>query len=159
MAEDATPPVIGAGMSWEQFRPGQRWVTPGRSITEHDLMAFVTLAGMQEPLFLDTTAPGALGPRPVPGALTYALVEGMALRLVQGTGMAMLESLIEPLAPVRVGDTIQAACTVASVVPTSRGNRGVVGFSVSVTNQHGQAVMRYSVKRLLAGQPQRENTP
>ena len=50
-------------------------------------------------------------PRPVPAALTYALIEGLVLcGMVHGTGLALLECT-SALAPVRVGDTIGAEVT------------------------------------------------
>jgi acyl dehydratase len=150
--EHPPPPLLGQGLPWQRLKPGACWRSHGRTVTEWDLMAFVTLAGMQEPLFLDATEEGALGARPVPGALTYALAEGMVLKLVTGRGLAMLESTLHPRAPVRVGDTISAECRVAEVVPTSRGNRAVVTFAVAVRNQHGATVMDYTVKRLMAGE-------
>lgn len=150
--ERTLPPLLGLGLPWQHLKPGQCWRSHGRTVTEWDLMAFVTLAGMAEPLFLDATEEGALGARPVPGALTYALAEGMVLKLVTGQGLAMLESTLHPRAPVRVGDTIRAECTVEAVTPTSRGNRAVVTFAVKVTIDDGSTVMDYSVKRLLAGE-------
>jgi acyl dehydratase len=100
MPEDE-PPLLGQGFHWTELTEGDHFRTFGRTVTEHDLMGFVALTGMQEPLFLDASRETALGPRPVPGALTYALIEGLALRLVQGTGLAMLESTLKPMAPVR----------------------------------------------------------
>ena len=117
-------------------------------------MGFVALTGMQEPLFVDATHEGALGPRPVPAALTHALVEGMVLRgMAHGTGLALLETAIRALAPVRVGDTIGAEVTVAEVRPTASGGRAVVTSAVRVLNQGGEAVMDYTVRRLVAGRP------
>jgi 3-hydroxybutyryl-CoA dehydratase len=150
---DPAPPLLGRGLFWQQLRPGQRFRTFGRTVTEHDLMGFVALTGMQEPLFVDATHAGALGARPVPAALTHALIEGMLLRgMVHGTGLALLETHIRPLAPVRVGDTIRATVEVTEIRPTSRGGRAVVISAVRVANQRGEAVMDYSVTRLLAGQ-------
>ena len=151
---EAAPPLLGQGLYWQQLAVGQRFRSFGRTVTESDLMGFVALTGMQEPLFVDATYPGALGPRPVPAALTHALAEGMVLRgMAQGTGLALLELTIRPLAPVRVGDTIRAVVEVTEVRPTSRHGRAVVGCAVRVSNQRGEAVMDYDVKRLLAGQP------
>ena len=150
---DATPPLLGQGFFWQQLRLGQRFRTFGRTVTEADLMGFVALTGMQEPLFVDATHAGALGARPVPAALTHALIEGMLLRgMVHGTGLALLETHIRPLAPVRVGDTISAVVEVTGVRPTSRGGRAVVASAVRVANQRGEAVMDYTETRLLAGQ-------
>jgi acyl dehydratase len=150
--------LLGQGLHWQALRVGQRFRSYGRTVTEHDLMGFVALAGMQEPLFLDATHGGPLvgraGARPVPGALTYALAEGLVLRMVHGTGLAMLESTLRPLAPVHVGDTLRAEVEVTAIRPTSKGNRAVVESAVRVLNQHGATVMEYGVKRLLAGEPQ-----
>ncbi len=147
-------PLLGQGFNWTELAEGDRFRTFGRTITEPDLMGFVALTGMQEPLFVDVTHPGALGARPVPGVLTYALIEGLLLRgMVHGTGLAMLETEMHPRAPVRVGDTVRALVEVTEVRPTSRGNRAVVTSAVQVLNQHGSVVMDYTVKRLLAGPP------
>ncbi len=149
-----TPPLLGQGFHWQELAEGDRFRSFGRTVTEHDLMGFVALTGMQEPLFVDVTHPNAMGGRPVPGVLTYALIEGLLLRgMVHGTGLAMLESDMRPLAPVRVGDTIHAQVEITEVTPTSKGNRAVVTSAVRVVNQHGATVMEYTVKRLLAGQP------
>ena len=152
---DSAAPLLGQGFYWQELAEGDRFRSFGRTVTEHDLMGFVALTGMQEPLFVDITYPGALGARPVPGVLTYALIEGLLLRgMAHGTGLAMLHTAINPLAPVRVGDTIHAEVEVTELRPTSRGNRAVVTSTVRVLNQHGTAVMNYTVKRLLAGQPE-----
>jgi acyl dehydratase len=151
----SNPPLLGRGFTWQQLAPGQRFRTHRRTVTEHDLMGFVGLTGMQEPLFVDATLDGALGARPVPGVLTYALIEGLLLRgMVHGTGLAMLETEIRPVAPVRVGDTIHALVEVTELRPTSKGNRAVVTSAVRVLNQHDSLVMEYTVKRLLAGAPE-----
>ena len=146
------PPLLGRGFHWQDLQPGQRFRSFRRTVTEADLVGFVAVTGMQEPLFVDATLEGALGPRPVPAALTHALVEGMLLRgMVHGTGLALLETHLRALAPVRVGDTIAAEVAVTGIRPTSRGNRAVVTCAVRVANQEGAAVVEYTVKRLLAG--------
>ena len=149
------PPLLGQGFHWQELTVGDRFRTFGRTVTEPDLMGFVALTGMQEPLFVDITHAGALGARPVPGVLTYALIEGLLLRgMLHGTGLAMLDTQMRPLAPVRVGDTIHAEVEVTEVRPTSKGNRAVVESAVRVLNQHGTPVLEYTVKRLLAGIPE-----
>ncbi|TCZ53630.1 MaoC family dehydratase [Roseicella aquatilis] len=146
------PPLLGQGFHWQDLRPGQRFRTFRRTVTEADLIGFVTLTGMQEPLFVDATLEGALGPRPVPAALTHALIEGIVLAgMAHGTGLALLETSLRARAPVRVGDTIGAEVAVTAVRPTSRGGRAVVTSEVTVSNQHGEVVMDYTVLRLMAG--------
>ena len=152
--QDHAPPLLGQGYHWQALAPGQRFRTHRRTVTEYDLMGFVALTGMQEPLFVDATLAGPLGARPVPAALTHALVEGMVLRgMAHGTGLALLETHIHPRAPVQVGDSIEAVVAIASVRPTSAGGRGIVVSDITVRNQKGEMVMEYKVTRLLAGAP------
>jgi acyl dehydratase len=149
-----TPPLLGQGFFWQDLAVGQRFRTFRRTVTEADLIGFIGVTGMQEPLFVDATLAGALGPRPVPAALTHALIEGIVLAgMAHGTGLALLETHIHARAPVRVGDTIGAEVVVTGLRPTSAGNRAVVTSDIAVTNQRGETVMDYTVKRLLAGRP------
>lgn len=150
----ATPPRLGQGFHWQELAVGQRFLTFRRTVTEADLIGFIGVTGMQEPLFVDATLEGALGPRPVPAALTHALIEGIVLAgMAHGTGLALLETHIRAKAPVRVGDTIGAEVVVSGIRPTSTGNRAVVTSAITVDNQRGETVMEYTVTRLLAGRP------
>lgn len=161
---ETEPQLLGHGFFWQDLSVGQRFRTFRRTITEADLVGFVTLTGVLEPLFIDATEGGILGQRPVPAVLTYAIIDGLVLNgMVRGTGLALLEVHQRPLAPVRVGDTISAEVTVTSIRPTSKGNRAVVETAIAVFNQRGERVMDYDVKRMLAGRepaaPDRETTP
>ena len=149
------PIRLGQGFYWQDLQPGQVFDTFRRTITETDLVNFISCTGMLEAIFIEDGYPGsAMAGRPVPGALTYALIEGFILQsMIQGTGLAMLELQQQILAPVQVGDTIGATITVTTVTPTSRSGRAVVASDIAVHNQHGQCVMRYTAKRLLAGRP------
>ncbi len=146
--------LLGEGLHWQDLSPGQRFITHGRTITETDLMNFITVTGMTEVIFTDLTHQGAMAGRVVPGALSYTLMEGLQVQgMLQGTGMALLEVTQKLLAPVRVGDTIHALVHIDDIRPTSRHGRAVVTSTVSVVNQNGQTVMTYEAKRLLAGRP------
>jgi acyl dehydratase len=110
---------------------------------------------MLEAIFIDATFEGgAIRGRPVPGALTYTLIEGFILQtMIQGTGLAMLELEQKILAPVMVGDTISAEVEVTEIKPTSSSGRAVVTSKIEVFNQRRELVMTYTAKRLLAGRP------
>jgi acyl dehydratase len=71
--------------------------------------------------------------------------------MIQGTGLAMLELTQKIHAPVRVGDTVSAVVEVDAIRPTSKGGRAVVDSTITVFNQHGNLVMTYTARRLLAG--------
>ena len=122
-------------------------------ITQADLVNFIGTTGMLEAIFIeDGYDGGAIQGRPVPGALTYTLIEGFILQsMIQGTGLAMLELHQKILAPVVVGDTIEALVEVIDIKPTSKGGRAVVSSRIEVYNQRHQQVMVYTAVRLLAG--------
>lgn len=152
-AIDRSLPRLGQGFVWQDLTVGQRLRTFARTVTETDLVNFIGVTGMLEAIFIEEGYEGAaMAGRPVPGALTYALIEGFILQtMIQGTGLAMLELHQKILAPVLVGDTIEAQIEVTGIKPTSRSGRAVVDSRIDVFNQRGVLVMTYTAKRLLAG--------
>lgn len=146
-------PLLGQGFFFQDLQVGQRFQTYRRTVTETDLVNFINVTGMLEMIFIDAEgAASAIGGRPVPGALTYTLIEGFILQtMIQGTGLAMLELTQKILAPVRVNDTIRAVVTVTGIRPTSKGNRAIVDSQVDVFNQRDEQVMTYTARRMLAG--------
>ena len=152
-AIDRSLPRLGQGYVWQDLTVGQRLRTFARTVTETDLVNFIGVTGMLEAIFIEDGYEGAaMAGRPVPGALTYALIEGFILQtMIQGTGLAMLELHQKILAPVLVGDTIEAQIEVTGIKPTSRSGRAVVDSRIDVFNQRGVLVMTYTATRLLAG--------
>lgn len=144
-------------MRWEDMAVGDTLSTAGRTITEADLVAFVTSAGFLEPLFLDAraTAPGA-GPydgRLVPGALTFVFAEGLVIQtgVIHGTGLAFLGTDLRVRAPVYVGDTIEVTVEVTESRASRTPGRGVVTTTNTVRNHRGEVVLVYSPVRLVRG--------
>src|SRR5690606_33328640 len=137
--------ILSQGFYWQDIAVGQRFKTFRRTITETDLINFISTTGMLETIFIDTTFEhGAMKGRPVPGALTYGLIEGFVMQgMIQGTGLALLEVHKKMLAPVMVGDTVWAEIEITSVQPTSRNNRAIVVSRIDVKNQNGHDVMTY----------------
>lgn len=153
-AETIDAAEFGRGLYWQDMAMGPAFRTQARTVTETDLVSFVTLVGMIESIFLDTTHVGPMGRRPVPGSLTYALSEGFIVQtLIRGTGIAMLASSLEALAPVHVGDTIHSLVEFTGVRPTSKGGRAIVDSVVTVRNQGLDPVLRYTARRMIAGRP------
>ena len=152
-AIDRSLPRLGQGYVWQDLQVGQRLRTFARTVTETDLVNFIGVTGMLEAIFIEDGYEGAaMAGRPVPGALTYALIEGFILQtMIQGTGLAMLELHQKILAPVLVGDTIEAQIEVTGIRPTSKSGRAVVDSRIDVFNQRGVLVMTYTATRLLAG--------
>lgn len=156
VAPDRDLPILGQGFHWQDIQVGQRFQTFRRTVTETDLVNFIGVTGMLEAIFIDAEPlEGGISGRPVPAALTYALIEGFILQtMIQGTGLAMLELTQKIHGPVRVGDTIRATVEVTGIKPTSKGNRAVVDSTIMVYNQRDEHVMTYTARRMLAGRAQ-----
>ncbi len=153
-AETQRARQLGRGLFWQDMHAGATFRTFTRTITETDLVAFVTLTGMIDSVFLDATFAGPMGGRPVPGALTYSIIEGFIVQsLIRGTGVAMLACAQEAIAPVHVGDTVHATVEITSVRPTSTGNRAIVDSTITVFNQRAERVLHYTSRRMIAGRP------
>ena len=83
------------GATFEQHKIGDVYRTLGRTVSETDIVNFVNLCGFTEPLFMDmeyVKRESVFGRRAAPGALTFALSEGLIMQtgLIHGTGMALL---------------------------------------------------------------------
>lgn len=145
---------FGRGSYWQALEVGGKGKTFRRTVTEADLVNFISATGMLEVLFTDATYQGAVKGRLVPAALTYSFIEGLIFQsAIQDVGLALLEVSMKALAPVLVGDTIFAVVEVTSIRPTSKGNRAIVGWEVKVYNQREENVLTYQVTRMVKGDP------
>lgn len=147
-------PRAGRGPYWQELQVGAKIKTFSRTVTEADLVNFISCTGMLEHTFIDATHRGVMSGRVVPAALTFGFIEGLLFQtLIQGVGLALLELAIHPKSPVCVGDTIWAVIETINVRPTSKHNRAVVASQVTVVNQRDETVLIYEVTRLQAGDP------
>lgn len=148
-------PTVMRGRTYQQNVVGDTFRTAGRTITEADMVAFVTLAGLNEPLFMDESGSKAAGysGRLVPGTLTFTYAEGLVMQsgVIHGTGMAFLGSTMDVKAPVFVGDTITVVVEVLESRPTSKGDRGIVTTRNTVVKDDGTVVLVYEPKRMILG--------
>ena len=145
--------LVGMGHCWQDIQVGERYRTINRTVTETDLVNFISVTGMLETIFIDATFEGgSIKGRFVPAALSYALIEGLQCQgFFQGTGLALLEMEKKVLKPVMVGDTIHAEIEILAIKPTSKGNRAVVTSMNDVVNHHGEKVITYKAVRMMAG--------
>lgn len=145
------------GITFEGFHPGDRFVTGRRTVTETDIMQFVCLVGLFEPLFIDAEYirdESLFGERIAPGSLTFGMAEGLTVQtgIVHGTGMAFVGlERMRLFGPVKVGDTIQVEIEVLDTKEVKSRGGGIVRYRQRVRNQRGETIMEYDVSRLLRG--------
>jgi acyl dehydratase len=155
MADDM--PLLGRGFYWQDMKVGDRYRTFGRTITETDIVNFISCTGMLEVLFTNEVyrqTESAIKGRLAPGALVFSLAEGLTIAgTIQGTGMAFLGMELEIKGPTLAGDTVHVEIEVVESRAASKGNRGLVRTRNSVVNQHGAIVMIYTPLRMMKGRP------
>ncbi|HEY3065229.1 MAG TPA: MaoC/PaaZ C-terminal domain-containing protein [Methylomirabilota bacterium] len=142
------------GLDFERHTVGAVYQTLARTVSETDIVTFVNLCGFTEPLFMDmeyVARESVFGRRVAPGALTFALSEGLIMQtgLIHGTGMAYLGGDIRVAAPVLAGDTIRVEIEVAEKRETRKSDRGIVTYRHRVLNQRGELVLEARVQRMI----------
>ncbi len=139
------------------FAPGQRFRTPGRTITEADMVAYSALTGDYNPVHTDETFAAAsdFGTRVVHGPMGVGLAFGLASRLdlIDGTVIALLGVTWDFRAPMRPGDTIHALVTVQEVRETRHPDRGLLGLGFALRNQDDVLVQEGSARLLMRRTP------
>jgi acyl dehydratase len=148
---------MNKGITFEGFHAGDRFVTGRRTVTEHDVMQFVSLVGLFEPLFIDEEYirnESLFGERIAPGSLTFGMAEGLTVQtgIIHGTGMAFVGiDKMRLFGPVKIGDTIQVEIEVLDTKEVAARGGGIVRYRHWVKNQRGKTVMEYDVARLIRG--------
>ncbi len=142
------------GIDFENHAVGSVYETLGRTVSETDIVTFVNLCGFNEPLFMDmeyVRRESVFGRRAAPGALTFALSEGLIMQtgLIHGTGMAYLGGEIRVVAPVLEGDTIRVEVEVSDKRETKKPDRGIVTYTHRVLNQRDELVLEARVQRMI----------
>src|SRR5437763_16462298 len=99
------------GIDFEGHKLGDVYRTLARTVSQTDIVNFVNACGFTEPLFLDmelVKRESVFGRRAAPGALTFALSEGLVMQTgpIHNTGIAWLGGELQVAAPVLHGDPL-----------------------------------------------------
>ena len=142
------------GIDFEGHKVGDVYRTLARTVSETDIVNFVNLFGFTEPLFMDmeyVARESLFKRRAAPGAMTFALSEGLIMQtgLIHGTGMAYLGGELRVTAPVLEGDTLTVEVEVADKRETKKPDRGIVTYRHRVLNQRGELVLEARVQRMI----------
>ncbi len=142
------------GLTFEDHTIGATYRTLGRTVSETDIVTFVNLCGFNEPLFMDmefVAKESVFGRRAAPGALTFALSEGLVMQtgLIHGTGMSFLGGEVRVVAPVLQDDTLHVDVEITAKRETKKPDRGIVTYRHRVVNQRDETVMEITLQRMI----------
>jgi acyl dehydratase len=146
--------TVGLGLYFEDLPVGRTFQTIGRTVTEPDIVNFISCTGLLEVLFTNLEFlrhESDIKGRPAPGALAYTFAEGLlAQATMQHTGYAFLHMDLKIENPVFAGDTIHVEVEVIEArLSRSRPGRGLVRTRNRVVKQDGTIALVYTPLRMI----------
>jgi acyl dehydratase len=128
---------------FEEIEVGEEYVSPGRTVTEADIVIFAGLSGDYNVLHTDAEfmKSSIFGERIAHGLLGLAIQSGLLTRGMRPYAtIAFLGLRWKFKAPIKIGDTITVRASVISKKETAKPDRGVVILQRRVINQRGEVV-------------------
>ena len=141
---------------FDEIQIGEEYESPGRTVTEADIVMFAGVSGdynvlhtdaelMKSSIFGERIAHGLLGLSIQNGLLTramppYATIASVGLRW-------------KFKGPIRIGDTIHVRARVTAKKETEKPDRGVVTLERAILNQRGEVVQEGETDLMVERQP------
>jgi len=141
---------------FEDFRLGERFVLPSRTMTEAVFLAFQGASGDNHPIHYDVEFCQARG---MPGLLAHGLQTlvqtapgaGLFPYYTEDSLVGFIEQSSRFLKPVFAGDTLYPALEIDELTPGR--TTGVLGFRSTVFNQRKELVLEGKQRYLLRKRP------
>jgi len=155
----APEPVI-LGCWFEDFKPGEERLSPGRTIGEADLSGFSGLTGDYSQVHTDEEfcKRTEFGTRIAHGLLGLSIAQGLMWRTnyTQGTGVASVGwDKWNFKAPIKIGDTLRVRWKLITKRESkSKPNMGLITEFVELVNQRGEVVQSGEHITMIRKRPQ-----
>ncbi len=144
---------------FEDIELGAEWLSPGRTVTEADIVAFAGLSGDYNVLHTDAEfmRTSIFGERIAHGLLGLAIQSGLGMRAMPRpfATIAFLGLRWRFKGPIKIGDTIKVRIRVTDRRETTKPDRGIVVLHRAVTNQRGEVVQEGETDIMVERRPLR----
>lgn len=144
----------------EDFKVGEKAVSPGRTVTEADIVMFAGLSGDWNELHTNAEfmKNSPFGQRIAHGLLTLSIASGLALRTKGTTPVEILAFLgmdkVRFTAPVFIGDTLRVEAEVIEARPSkSMPGAGILKFKNTIKNQRDENVATWETAIMVSMRP------
>ncbi len=131
------------GPYFEDIRVGEEFTSPGRTVTEADIVIFAGLSGDYNVLHTDAEhmKVSVFGERIAHGLLGLSIQHGLLGRVMPAGGAERFAALKWKFkGPIKIGDTIHVRARVAAKRDGDKPDCGVVTIERRVLNQRGELV-------------------
>jgi 3-hydroxybutyryl-CoA dehydratase len=151
--------TLGRGKYFEEFEVGMTFDSPGRTITESDIVSFAGLSGDYTQIHTNAeySKSTVVGERVAHGLLGIAIASGLASRtgVLEGTVLAFREiEYWKFVKPVFIGDTVHVSLKVEETKALQRLGGGLVNIELRLINQNDEVTMKGIWKVLFASVPE-----
>jgi acyl dehydratase len=144
---------------FEDIAVGEEYESPGRTVTEADIVLFAGLSGdynilhtdaeyMKQSIFGERIAHGLLGLAIQAGLFTRATTQPYATLAFAGLRWRFKN-------PIKIGDTIRVTAKVLAKKETAKPDRGLVTLERKVLNQRGEVVQEGETDHMVERRPGR----
>ena len=138
---------LNPGLFFEDFQPGQKVSSVGRTVTEHDIVSFAGLSGDFNLIHTNAEFGKStpFGQRIAHGLLGLAIASGLAVQTgILGANVIAFREVGEWkfVKPVFIGDTIHVEMEVLETKAFPRLSGGTVTLGIHVNNQSNETAMK-----------------
>ena len=138
---------------FEEIEVGEEYLSPGRTVTEADIVSFAGLSGDYNVLHTDAEfmKDSIYGERIAHGLLGLSISSGLLSRAMRPYAiLAFLGLRWKFKGPIRIGDTIKVKARVVARRETSKPGQGIVTVERQVLNQKGEVVQEGETDLMVA---------
>lgn len=143
-------------MYFEDVQLGEEYVSPGRTVTEADIVIFAGLSGDYNVLHTDAEHMKAslFGERIAHGLLGLSIQQGLLDRVIPGQVVGPLAAVKWKFkGPIKIGDTIHVEAQVAAKKDGEQPGWGIVTVERRVINQRGEVVQEGETDHAVGRRP------
>jgi acyl dehydratase len=149
--------MSGPPRRWfEEIEVGEEYESPGRTVTETDIVLFAGLSGDYNVLHTDAEfmKSSIFGERIAHGLLGLAIQAGLFTRATQAYATIAFAGLRWKFkGPIKIGDTIRVRAKVTAKQETAKADRGVVTVERRVLNQRDEVVQEGETDLMVERRP------
>jgi acyl dehydratase len=140
------------GLAFEDLRVGEEYDSPGRTVTEADIVIFAGLSGDYNVLHTDAEhmKSSLFGERIAHGLLVLSIQEGLLERARPARAQEMLVGIKWKFkGPVKIGDTLHVRARIATLRDSDTPGWGTVLVEREVVNQLDEIVQSGETEHLV----------
>ena len=141
---------------FEEIEVGEAYESPGRTVTEADIVLFAGLSGDYNVLHTDAEfmKTSLFGERIAHGLLVLAMQAGLFTRATRAYATLALVGLRWKFkGPIKIGDTIRVRARVVAKKDTAKPDRGLLTLARTVLNQRDEVVQEGETDLIVERRP------